>query len=188
MRVVGGKFRGRALATPQHDGLRPTSDRVRESVFNILQHGVADFSLDGVRVIDLFAGTGALGIEALSRGAGYCLLVEEAPEARALIRTNIEAMGLTGVTRIFRRDATDLGPAGNMEPYALAFLDPPYGRGLGEKALSILRDGGWLSPGAVIVLEERASADVVLPEGFEEIDRRSWGDTQAVFGRLVRAG
>jgi 16S rRNA (guanine966-N2)-methyltransferase len=188
MRVVGGKFRGRALATPQHEGLRPTSDRVRESVFNILQHGVADFSLDGVRVIDLFAGTGALGIEALSRGAGYCLFVEEAPEARALIRTNIETMGLTGITRIFRRDATDLGPAGNMEPYRLAFLDPPYGQELGDKALIALRDGAWLVPGAVIVLEERASAAVALPEGFAEIDRRSWGDTQAVFGRFHRSG
>lgn len=188
MRVVGGTFRGRALAAPQHEGLRPTSDRVREAVFNILMHGVPDFSVEGVRVIDLFAGTGALGIEALSRGAAYCLFVEEAPEARALIRTNIEAMGLTGATRIFRRDATDLGPAGNMEPYGLAFLDPPYGRGLGEKALAVLRDGGWLAPGAVAVLEERASADVVLPDGFSEIDRRSWGDTQAVFGGFNGSG
>ncbi len=184
MRVVGGRFRGRALAAPQHAGLRPTSDRVREAVFNILQHGIADFSLEGARVIDLFAGTGALGIEALSRGAGYCLFVEEAPEARALIRSNVEAMGLTGVTRIFRRDATDLGPAGNMTPYGLAFLDPPYGQGLGEKALTVLRDGGWLVPGAVVVLEERESAEVTLPEGFTEIDRRSWGDTQVVFGTL----
>ncbi|WP_295556086.1 16S rRNA (guanine(966)-N(2))-methyltransferase RsmD [uncultured Hyphomicrobium sp.] len=188
MRVVGGTFRGRALAAPQHEGLRPTSDRVREAVFNILMHGVPDFSVEGVRVIDLFAGTGALGIEALSRGAAYCLFVEEAPEARALIRTNIEAMGLTGATRIFRRNATDLGPAGNMEPYGLAFLDPPYGRGLGEKALAVLRDGGWLAPGAVVVLEERASADVVLPDGFTEIDRRSWGDTQAVFGGFNGSG
>lgn len=184
MRVVGGTFRGRALAAPQHEGLRPTSDRVRESVFNILAHGIEDFSIEGVRVIDLFAGTGALGIEALSRGAGYCLFVEEAPEARALIRTNVEAMGLTGKTRIFRRDATDLGPAGNMERYGLAFLDPPYGKGLGEKALSVLCDGAWLLPGAVVVLEERESAAVTLPDGFAEIDRRSWGDTQAVFGRL----
>lgn len=184
MRVVGGRFRGRALAAPQHEGLRPTSDRVRESVFNILLHGIAGFSLEGARVIDLFAGTGALGIEALSRGAGYCLFVEEAPEARALIRTNIEAMGLTGATRIFRRDATDLGPAGNMEPYALAFLDPPYGQGLGEKGLAALSGGGWLVPGAVVVLEERANAPVALPEGFAEIDRRSWGDTQVVFGRF----
>jgi 16S rRNA (guanine966-N2)-methyltransferase len=184
MRVVGGKFRGRALASPQHEGLRPTSDRVRESMFNILLHGVADFSLEGARVIDLFAGTGALGIEALSRGAGYCLFVEEAPEARALIRTNVEALGLTGATRIFRRDATDLGPAGNMERYGLAFLDPPYGKGLGEKGLIALRDGGWLLPGAVVMLEERDGADAKLPGGFVEIDRRSWGDTQAVFGRL----
>ncbi|HEX2841737.1 16S rRNA (guanine(966)-N(2))-methyltransferase RsmD [Hyphomicrobium sp.] len=187
MRVVGGTHRGRALATPQHDGLRPTSDRVRESVFNILLHGVPDFSLEGARVIDLFAGTGALGIEALSRGAGYCLFVEEAPEARALIRTNIEALHLTGTTRIFRRDATDLGPAGNMEPYALAFLDPPYGQGLGEKGLIALRDGKWLVPGAVVVLEEREGADVTLPEGFTEFDRRSWGDTQAIFARAAIA-
>ncbi|WP_072395338.1 16S rRNA (guanine(966)-N(2))-methyltransferase RsmD [Hyphomicrobium sp. CS1GBMeth3] len=183
MRVVGGKFRGRALAAPQHEGLRPTSDRVRESVFNIIAHGIPDFELAGARVIDLFAGTGALGIEALSRGAGYCLFVEEAPEARALIRTNVEAMGLTGVTRIFRRDATDIGPAGNMTPYAIAFLDPPYGKGLGERALIALRDGGWLLPGAVVVFEERANAEVSLPDGFTEIDRRTWGDTQVVFGR-----
>ncbi len=184
MRIVGGRFRGRALAAPRHDGLRPTSDRVREAMFNILLHGVDGFSLEGARAIDLFAGTGALGLEALSRGAGYCLFVEDAPEARALIRTNIEAMGLTGVTRIFRRDAADLGPAGTMKPYDLAFLDPPYGQGLGERALAQLRDGAWLVPGAVIVLEERASAEAALPDGFEEIDRRSWGDTQAVFGRF----
>lgn len=188
MRVVGGRFRGRPLAAPQHPGLRPTSDRVRESVFNILEHGIADFALDGARVIDLFAGTGALGIEALSRGAGYCLFVEEAPEARALIRTNVEAMGLTGATRIFRRDATDLGPAGNMAPYALAFLDPPYDKGFCEKALAALRDGNWLLPGAVIVVEERAKAEVALPEGFTEIDRRTWGDTQVVFGRVSSSG
>lgn len=187
MRVVGGMHRGRALATPQHDGLRPTSDRVRESVFNILLHGVPDFSLEGARVIDLFAGTGALGIEALSRGAAYCLFVEEAPEARALIRTNIEALHLTGTTRIFRRDATDLGPAGNMEPYALAFLDPPYGKGLGEKGLIALRDGKWLVPGAVVVLEERENSEITLPEGFTEFDRRSWGDTQAIFVRAANA-
>lgn len=184
MRVVGGTFRGRALAAPRHEGLRPTSDRVREAMFNILMHGVADFSIDGARVIDLFAGTGALGIEALSRGAAYCLFVEEAPEARALIRTNVEAMGLTGVTRIFRRDATDLGPAGNMVPYALALIDPPYDQGLGETALAALREGRWLTPGAVVVLEDRATADVTLPAGYAEFDRRTWGDTQAVFARF----
>lgn len=183
MRIVGGKFRGRALATPSHDGLRPTSDRVREAVFNILQHGIEGLAIDGARVIDLFAGTGALGLEAVSRGAAYCLLVEVAPEARALIRTNIESMGLMGHTRIFRRDATDLGPCGNMEPFALAFLDPPYDKGLGERALISLRDGQWLTKGAVIVLEERESATVILPDGYTEIDRRTWGDTQVIFAR-----
>jgi 16S rRNA (guanine966-N2)-methyltransferase len=186
MRVVGGKFRGRGLVSPEHEGLRPTADRVRESVFNILLHGIEDFDIEGARVVDLFAGTGALGIEALSRGAAYCLLVEEAAEARALIRTNVEALGLTGVTRIFRRDATDLGPVGNIEPFRLAFLDPPYGKGLGEKALVSLRDGDWLVPGAVIVLEERANASVELPSGFAELDRRTYGEAQVVFGQYAR--
>jgi 16S rRNA (guanine966-N2)-methyltransferase len=164
--------------------IRPTSDRVRESVFNILAHGIEDFSLAGQRVIDLFSGTGALGIEAVSRGAAYCLFVEEAAEARALIRRNVEAFGLTGETRIFRRDATDLGPAGNMEPYGLAFLDPPYGKGLGEKALSGLAQGGWLKPGAVCVFEERAGANLAIPSPFEQLDARTWGDTEVRFLRL----
>jgi len=185
MRVVGGKFRGRAIAAPMHEGLRPTSDRVREAVFNILAHGVPGFVLEGQRVIDLFAGTGALGIEAVSRGAGYCLFVEEAAEARALIRTNVEAMGLMGVTRIFRRDATDIGPAGNMEPYGLAFLDPPYGKGLGEKALMALRDGRWLTPGAIVVLEERDGVPIMMPQDFTVLDQRSWGDTQVIFAQAT---
>ncbi len=189
MRVVGGKFRGRSLASPRHEGLRPTADRVRESVFNILLHGITGFDIAGARVIDLFAGTGALGIEALSRGAAFCLFVEESAEARALIRTNVEALGLTGVTRIFRRDATDLGPAGTMAPFDLAFLDPPYGQGLGEAALQALAHGRWLAPGAVAVLEERAKAEVALPPGFAELDRRGYGDTQVIFARYAeRAG
>ncbi len=177
MRIVAGKFRGRALATPDHDGLRPTSDRVRESVFNILAHGIPDFSLDGARVIDLFAGTGALGLEAISRGAAYCLFVEDSAEARALIRRNVEALGLTGETRIFRRDACDLGPASKNDGYSLAFLDPPYGKGLGEKALAGLAAGSWLAPGAICVLEERAAANVALPPHFTLLDTRTYGDT-----------
>lgn len=184
MRVVAGRFRGRALVAPEDMSIRPTSDRVRESVFNILAHGIDGFSLAGVRVIDLFSGTGALGIEAVSRGAAYCLFVEEAAGARALIRQNVEALGLTGETRIFRRDATDLGPAGNMEPYAVAFLDPPYGKGLGEKALSGLAQGNWLTPGAVCVLEERAGANLIIPSPFEQLDARTWGDTEVRFLRL----
>jgi 16S rRNA (guanine966-N2)-methyltransferase len=181
MRVVAGRFRGRPLAAPADQSIRPTSDRVRESVFNILAHGLGDFTFAGERVIDLFAGTGALGIEAISRGASYCLFVEEAPDARALIRRNVEALGLTGETRIFRRDATDLGPAGNMEPYGLAFLDPPYGKGLGEKALAGLANGGWLKPGAICVFEEKANAPISIPPPYKELDARTWADTTVRF-------
>ncbi len=183
MRIVAGRFRGRAIATPKDEEVRPTSDRVRESLFNILEHGIAGFSLSGARVIDLFAGTGALGLEALSRGAAFCLFIDEAVGARALIRTNIELLQLTGATRIFRRDATNLGPVATMAPFTLAFLDPPYGKGLGERALKALADGGWLLPGAVAVLEERASADIALPRGFTEIDRRTYGDTLILLAR-----
>ncbi|MCZ7596402.1 MAG: 16S rRNA (guanine(966)-N(2))-methyltransferase RsmD [Hyphomicrobium sp.] len=185
MRIVGGSLRGRPIAGPQHEGLRPTADRVRESLFNILAHGVADFSLEGARVIDLFAGTGALGLEAISRGAAFCLFVDSEAEARALIRNNIEKFGLTGVTRIFRRDATDLGPAGTMAPFSLAFLDPPYGQGLGERALASLAAGRWLVSGAIVVLEERAGISPALPTGFAEFDRRAYGDTQVIFARYT---
>jgi 16S rRNA (guanine966-N2)-methyltransferase len=183
MRVVGGTYRGRPLAGPKHEGLRPTSDRVRESVFNILTHGAAAIRLEGIRVLDLFAGTGALGIEALSRGAAFCLFVEEDAEARGLIRRNVEALGLTGVTKIFRRDARDLGPVANRGESALIFLDPPYGQSLVTPALRSAADGGWLQEGAIAVIEEGKNAVIELPEGFTEIDRRTWGDTQVVFAR-----
>jgi 16S rRNA (guanine966-N2)-methyltransferase len=163
MRLVGGKLRGRTLATPGDDSIRPTSDRVREAIFNWLLHGDPVARIDAGRVIDLFAGTGAMGTEALSRGAQFCLFVEDAAEARGLIRRNIEAFGLTGVTKVWRRDATDLGPAGNMAPYDVAFLDPPYGKGLGEKALAALADGGWLAPDALCVLEERKGVAIDVP-------------------------
>jgi 16S rRNA (guanine966-N2)-methyltransferase len=183
MRIVGGTLRGRELAGPKHEGLRPTSDRVREAVFNILTHGIAGFTLEGAKVLDLFAGTGALGLEALSRGASYCLFVEDDADARALIRRNIEAFGLTGVTRIYRRDATHLGPAGKHTGFTLVFLDPPYGKGLGERALVSAAAGGWLADGAVIVLEERADVSIALPAGFTGLDRRTYGDTQVLFAR-----
>lgn len=185
MRVVGGRFRGRPLATPADDATRPTSDRVREAIFNILAHGVPGFSLAGARVLDLFAGTGALGLEALSRGAGYCLFVEEAATARALVRRNVEALGLTGVTKIYRRDATQLGPAAGREQFDLAFLDPPYGQGLAEKALASAAAGGWLTPGTIAVVEERKDAAVEFPAAFVAIDQRTWGDTQAAFARYT---
>jgi 16S rRNA (guanine966-N2)-methyltransferase len=185
MRIVGGQFRGRALAAPGDQSTRPTSDRVRESLFNILAHGIPGFTVEGTRVLDLFAGTGALGIEALSRGAAYCLFVEEGSEARALIRRNVETLALTGVTKVFRRDATSLGPAGSQQPFDLAFLDPPYGKGLAERALASAAAGGWLATEAVCVVEERKGEEVVLPSQFAELDRRSWGDTQVLFARYI---
>lgn len=180
MRVVGGRLRGRALTGPSDQSVRPTSDRVRESVFNILEHSILSDGLEGLRVIDLFAGTGALGIEALSRGAKYCLFIDNDAASRALIRTNAEIFSLTGVSKIFRRDATDLGPVGTMEAFSVAFLDPPYRRSMAERGLNALRDGGWLKPGAVIVIEEDARSIVELQSGFEHLDQRRYGDTQVL--------
>ena len=157
MRVVGGEFRGRPLATPRDQSIRPTTDRAREALFNVLTHRFGE-KLEGARVLDLFAGTGALGIEALSRGASYAVFIEESAEGRGLIRSNVEAFGLTGRTKIFRRDATKLGEAGTMGPFGLLFADPPYGKGLGEQALQSARAGGWLVPGALCVVEETAAA------------------------------
>ena len=182
MRIVGGRLRSRPLAGPKSPNIRPTSDRLREALFNILTHSYDD-PVSGARVLDLFAGTGALGIEAVSRGAAYALFVDEGVEARALLRQNIETLGLGGVTRIFRRDATKLGPAHPVQPFSLAFLDPPYGKGLAEKALVSARDGGWLVPNALIVVEEAADAGFVAPEGFTELERRKYDDTEFVFLR-----
>ncbi len=184
MRIVAGRFKGASLATPSGRDIRPTADRLRESLFNILIHGYGDPVTDA-RVIDLFAGTGALGLEALSRGARHVLFVEEAAEARALIRRNVEALKLTGETRLYRRDATKLGPAGTHQPFDLAFLDPPYGRGLGETALASLLAGGWLKPGALAVLEEAAGAEVAPPEGFELIETRETGISRLWFLRAL---
>jgi 16S rRNA (guanine966-N2)-methyltransferase len=185
MRIVGGQFRGRPLAAPADAHTRPTSDRVREAVFNILLHGIPGFELKGAKVLDLFAGTGALGLEALSRGATYCLFVEEDAGARALIRRNVEALGLTGVTKIFRRDATDLGPKGRNAGFTLVFLDPPYGQGLAERALASAA-GGWLADGAIAVIEERRATPIQLPPAFSQLDRRAWGDTEVTFARWMR--
>jgi 16S rRNA (guanine966-N2)-methyltransferase len=184
MRVVGGRLRGRALVAPKSAAIRPTADRLRESLFNILMHAYGDPVTDA-RVLDLFAGTGALGLEALSRGAGFALLVDDAAEARALMRDNVATLGLGGVSRIFRRDATGLGEAHPVEPFSLAFLDPPYGPGLAERALASARAGKWLLPDALIVVEEAADAAFKPPAGFEEIERRRYDDTELIF---LRAG
>lgn len=179
MRIVGGRLRGRALAAPKSSAIRPTADRLRESLFNILIHAYGD-PIIGARVLDLFAGTGALGLEALSRGAAFALFVDEGIEARALLRQNVEALSLGGTSRIFRRDATKLGPAHPVEPFSLIFADPPYGKGLAEKALASAREGGWLTPDALIVVEEAAAA-FTPPQGFQEIERRRYDETELVF-------
>ena len=159
------------------------SDRLRETIFNILAHAYGD-PISGARVLDLFAGTGALGFEALSRGAGFALLVDDGTEARGIIRENQMALGIAGFSRIFRRDATKLGPITGMAPFGLVFCDPPYRKGLGEKALVSAREGGWLAPDALIVLEEAADAEISLPEGFEELERRAYGETQVLVLRV----
>src|ERR1700722_15872626 len=149
MRVVGGRLKGRNLASPSSRDIRPTADRLRESLFNILIHAYDDPIVDA-RVLDLFAGTGELAIEAISRGAKFALVVDNGAEARALLRNNVEALALGGVTKVYRRDATNLGEAHPVEPFSLVFLDPPYAKKLAEKALASLRDGGWLTPGALL--------------------------------------
>lgn len=177
MRIIGGAHRGTHLAPvgagdPQAH-LRPTSDRVREAIFNLLENSL-HLSLDGLRVLDLFAGTGALGLEALSRGAARVAFVDDGTPARAILRRNIEILRAMGTTDVWRRDATALGL--NRGPgYDLVFLDPPYGKALGERALASATAGGWLAPGAVVVWEE--GAPPVPPEGFDLLDQRRYGDT-----------
>src|SRR5262249_38048283 len=159
--------------------IRPSADRLRESLFNILVHAYGD-PVSGAHVLDLFAGTGALGLEALSRGASFALFIDDSAEARALLRENVAALGLGGVARIFRRDTTKLGGVHPLPPFSLAFLDPPYGRSLAEQALVSARAGGWLIPGALAVVEETASAPFAAPEGFDELERRRYDDTMLI--------
>ena len=177
-------MRGRALKSPESQATRPTADRLRESLFNILAHAYAD-PAEGARTLDLFAGTGALGIEALSRGGAFTLFIDDGLEARALLRANVEALGLGGTSKVYRRDATKLGPAYPMEPFSLVFADPPYNPGLAEQALTSAREGGWLTPQALVVVEEAIAAAFKTPEGFEELERRGYDDTEFVFLRAL---
>lgn len=182
MRIVGGEFRGRTLATPKSNDIRPTIDRTRESLFNIIGH-VYPEAIDGSRVIDLFAGTGAVGLEALSRGCRNALFVENGVEGRGLLWENIDNFGLHGRARILRRDATKLGMVGTIEPFHFLFADPPYGQGLGEAALLSAHAGGWLVPGALVVLEERADVTPALDPVFRPLENRVFGDTRVGFFR-----
>jgi 16S rRNA (guanine966-N2)-methyltransferase len=180
MRIVGGRLKGRVLTAPSSRAIRPTSERLRESIFDILEHRFPGH-IEGARVVDLFAGSGALAIEALSRGARFALLIDNGAEARALIRANVEAFALGGMTRIWRADATRLGSAPAGGPFALAFLDPPYGQGLAGPALASLIEGGWLEPDALLVVEEAAKAEIAPPAGLACVDERTYGDTRIAF-------
>jgi 16S rRNA (guanine966-N2)-methyltransferase len=186
MRIIGGKSRGLHLA-PVGEGdaaahLRPTSDRVREAIFNLLINGGYGNPVQDARVLDLFAGTGALGLEALSRGAARVAFVDDGTTARALLRRNIELMRAMGQTDLWRRDATRMGP--NRGPlYSLVFLDPPYGKALGEQALASCREGGWLAPEALVVWEEGSAP--LPPPGFDLLDQRKYGDTIVTLLRLA---
>ena len=180
MRIVARKFRGKQLEAPKSDDIRPTSDRVREAVFSILGSRIGP-QLEGLYVLDLFAGTGALGFEALSRGAAHCVFIDTGIEARGLIRGHIEHFGVGGQTKLLKRDATDLGPAERIRPSDLVFLDPPYGRGLGERALVSALSGGWIAPEALVVLEERKDIAIEAPSGTQIIDRREYAETAVTF-------
>ncbi len=185
MRITAGTLGGRTLIAPEDASVRPTADKVRQAMFNILAHNDfgGGFSLQDARTADLFAGTGALGIEALSRGAAFCLFVDDSAESRGLIRQNVEALGLTGVTKIWRRDATDLGPinTGSGGPFDLVFLDPPYRKDLIPRALASLQDGEWLAPGAIIVAEMAEEDPIPETPGFRQLDERVYGTTRVLF-------
>jgi len=184
VRIVGGEFGGRSLASPKSASIRPTTDRTRESLFNILTHSYHE-ALADTRMLDLFAGTGAVGFEALSRGARYALFVEQGAEGRALIQTTIQALGLEGRTQLLRRDATRLGVAGTAGQFDVAFADPPYGKGLGDQALGAAAEGGWLVPGALVLLEERTDIRPALGEAFKPLEMRLFGDTAIWFFRYA---
>jgi len=184
VRIVGGAWGGRRLVGPRTDAIRPTSDRLREALFNVLEHAY-DGAVAGARLLDLFAGTGAFSFEALSRGASHAVLVDEGAQARAVIRENSDALGCNGSIRLFRRDATRLGPVGPGGRFTLVFCDPPYGRDLAPRALASAAEGGWLSPDALVLIEEAAAVRLALPIGFTELERRDYGETAVTFARFT---
>ena len=183
MRIVAGAHRGRAIVAPKGHSTRPTADRTRQAMFNVLEHAAWAPDLDEARVIDLYAGSGALGLEALSRGAAYCLFVDNDAAARAAAQANLEILKLEDRSRLDRRDATRLGARATADgaPYDLAFLDPPYAKGLAESALAALTDGAWLAPGALVVVERGAGEAPLLAPGYETLDSRAWGAARVWF-------
>ncbi len=189
MRIVAGQYRGRAIVTPEGQNTRPTSDRARQAIFNVLEHAPWAEGLHEARVIDLYAGSGALGFEALSRGAAFCLFVDTDDGARGAIRENMDAYGRFGRCRVHRRSATDLGPRPGSagEAFTLAFLDPPYAKGLGEQTLARLLEGGWLAPGAIVVFERGSDEPEIDTPGYERLDARDYGAARVLFLRASEA-
>lgn len=188
MRIVGGRHRGRRLTAPAGRDTRPTTDRTREAIFNILAHagwGVSDTDsvLDGAVVVDAFCGTGALGLEALSRGSAHCTFLDMGRTALDAVRANIAQLGEGANAAILRADATR--PPSPGRPCTLAFLDPPYGQGLAPRALEALARGGWLVPGALAVVEVGEGDPLPPPAGFAALDERRYGDTRVAFLRFA---
>ena len=190
MRIVSGSLKGRAITAPEGQNTRPTSDRARQAIFNVLEHAAWAEPLSGARVIDLYAGSGALGFEAISRGAAFALFVEIEDEARGAIRENADAWGLMGRTRVHRRSATDLGvrPGSAGEAFDIAFLDPPYRQGLGEQTLARLLEGNWLKPGATVVFERGSDELEIGTPGYERLDARDYGAARVLFLRVLSIG
>ena len=184
MRIIAGKFKGTRIESPSNNSIRPTSDRMRETIFNVLQHH-PNFTLENARVLDLFAGSGANGLEAISRGAKFCLFVDSSANSRALIRSNIEKFSLEGSTKVFRRDVTRLGPVGALKPFNLVILDPPYSKGLSELALKSAQFGNWLTPNSLCVIEEDVKSNIEIPLGFVVLSQKICGDSQALFLTLA---
>lgn len=189
MRIVAGSLKGRSIVTPEGQGTRPTSDRARQAVFNVLEHAAWAEPLDGMRVMDLYAGSGALGFEAISRGAAFALFVETDEEARGAIRENADAFQVMGRTRVHRRSAIDLGPRprSDGEAFDLALLDPPYRKGLGEQTLLRLLEGQWLQPGAIVVFERGSDEPEIDTPGYERLDARDYGAARVLFLRVLPA-
>jgi 16S rRNA (guanine966-N2)-methyltransferase len=181
MRIVAGTYRGRALVAPKGHSTRPTADRTREAMFNVLEHAPWSAPFAGARVLDLFAGSGALGLEALSRGAAFCLFVDTDPDARATIGANLRALGLSGKGRVERRDATSLGAPPSGDRFDLAFLDAPYGLGMNEAALTALSRQAWLASDAIVVVERGAGEAPMRLVNFEMLDVRGWGAARVGF-------
>jgi 16S rRNA (guanine966-N2)-methyltransferase len=185
MRIVAGTFRGRPLVAPKGQSTRPTADRTRQALFNVLEHAAWSPGLDGRRVIDAFAGSGALSLEAISRGAAFCMLCDRSEAALLAIRANAETLAVTDRIRVHGGDVTKLGArtSGHGAAFDLAFLDPPYGKGLGEAALARLATGGWLSTDAIVVIERGVADPAPTPEGYEPLDERIWGVSRFSFLR-----